>query len=468
MGKIKNPKFEKAQKERERLQNTPEFTGYDIPKPEFLGLEEDRDIVFRIVGDPIEFREKGTDPDYVLQSRVLRDDGKGYCYINWKKGTYNGKPVPDNDWILTRLYNTVMEGEWKKYPPGKTSKFGKDFYKEYMHKDTESYRRIDSNVKKDERGIPTRFYPSKQIVMNVIDRMDDWCKENKHTKLLSRKIGKSESIQKDKDGKEKIVVIKYPKLGITETLYEKIWKHCIRFIGDWDCDLVVRKVGDREYDVHDFTEEKYLSEEIINLGSIEELTDEEKAYELYDIDKEYAPSSYNKLKKNLSGLFKMVDSEFGTTYYDELCDLAKIEQEEKDRSKAVTLLSEEDNDEDDNYEDDGKPPWDDDNEEIREEVEEEVEEEPKKRSRPKAVPTENEEVVNYNKLFPSWKELTSEEQKIMVNSIKGYNDDGSPIYYPDADDYLCIDEDNCFFPNTNKQTTYPSSVITCPVCGKKA
>jgi ribosomal protein L40E len=58
------------------------------------------------------------------------------------------------------------------------------------------------------------------------------------------------------------------------------------------------------------------------------LSDEEKNYERYDIDKIYCPTSYRTLLKRIPSVFKLCDVCLGTHFFDELSSLAEKEKKE--------------------------------------------------------------------------------------------------------------------------------------------
>jgi hypothetical protein len=424
---------EEKQKEAKKKKTS---VGADYEQLEWEGLVDGKDVVFRIIGNPISLRENTYDPERVFFSKIVRDDGKGYCHIIWKKDE-NGEL--DNEWIFKRLYDKVMESKWVKYADGVKNEKGYNGEYRKLFEDTPSYKRIDTNSKKDDK-YPPRFYPAQRVLMNIISRMDDWCKENKHTKLLS-----SKSVPfKPKDGE----VFYFTDFGFPNQVYENILKNVIQFRKNWNLDVVVQKdAGNKSYIVRDIQEDKIL-ESTKALGNNAPLTEEECQYECYNIDKISKHASYTKLKKQLVGLFKQASIDTGYPFDEELNALADAEQQE--REEATEDVAPDATEESNVSAPVAKAP-------------ESVEQAPRKRTAPeeKSVPVE--QTKDFSKIFPTLSKLQIKQQHIIQDSVASINE-GVPIWN-DPKDALPCGNTSCTFPGTSVKTTFPSTVFTCPVCG---
>ena len=428
----------------------------------YLGLETGKEKVFRILGDPFDYStldRKPTDPKLILQSEIVKEERKSYTKINWPIIVKDGEYKPDPTFILTKMYEKVNEGKWIKYPDGKLDPdTGKNGYFEKYHSDKPIFKILGykqtGNAKEGEK-YPKSFFPSKKVVMNVIDRHDTWCKDNKHSKILSS--GRTNYNFKDDKGNQ--ISIWYTDTGIAKTAYDKLIEHAVKSTGNLEVDFILIKKGKEstdKYEVWDATDSKYISDETKSITVDGDLSAEEKTYELYDLDKYFPPqSSYTKIKKNLEWLFKKCDGDLGTSFTKELDALCKIEEEEREARK--------DEEEKNNPKPVETKP------EVKEEpkVEEKLVEESSERRR---VETPKVEVstssLTPETFFPSWNALTDEEKVIMKEVIDEFKD-GLPIYNNKGGKiYLCNDE-NCKYPNTKVDSRYPAKVITCPVCGKK-
>jgi len=494
---------QKAKKDAEDNKGT--FTEFE--HVECLGLEDQKEKAFRIVGRGFQNRKLPTDAKIVMQSSIRTDDGKGYTKINWpivyneSKGDY----FPDPDWLFTRLYEKINEGKSAKYTEAdidgkkivklsdgkivnKDNK-NKEWYWNPYHRDTDVFMRVKSNMRDNatpKEFAPT-FYPGKRIVINVIDRMDDWCIVNKHTKELSSKVSYSEK----KNDKGETVKVSFPELGIPKLCYDSIINSYLKTSGSFTAidTIIVKDSTNKKYDVLDALDTRRLKE-TKDIANSNPLTEEEKAYELYDFDNLYRVASYAKLKKNLSGLFKLCDADLGTNFYDELVNLCKTEDEQRkaeEKAKAELEASKEkfywihqesdscgiektreDMDKTLNSDQCVTECTKEQYEAYKKSLEPVQAEEPKTRSRETRQPVESAPQKSIDELcienFPCWDKLPENEKQIMINSIISFN--GTvPIYKKEAKDVLCNDT-SCHFKDSTEETTYPATVFTCPMCGR--
>lgn len=444
--KIVNPAFAKSAEEQRKKQEEVELSeggNYTTEYTEikYFGLENKKGKAFRILGNTVEIRENEFDPKLILQSEIVKDTKKGYCRINWPITIIKGKDKPNPEWILTKLYNKVMDCDWENLPPGQTTDDGKTYRRIFHNTGTEVFARINGNMKIDERGFPKNFYPRQRVLLNIIDHHDTWCADNKHSKILSSGIGSKDYTQED----DSIKRIYFPQIGIPFTVYSKIFEHFMRFRGDWDVDAVVEKQSEeKSYDIYDATDEKYLSEEVKKYANVEPLSSEELAYERYDLDVLYNISSYTKLLSNLTGLFKLCDTELGTTFFEELQDLVRVEKAEWAAKKTAKDVEEKSNTSESNNN-------------TSENNNTEIESEPVKKRRKKKdneeSPSITEAIASY---YPYWDNLDEEEQSVMITSIQEITSN-EVIFHKSVSLEGCYEEDcTCEFPD---------GVETCPMCG---
>lgn len=449
---LSNSPFEVAKRKREQQDKEKEarksFTGFEFENVSYYALEDNKHVSFRILGVPIEVRSCSTDPKLILNSQILKDDKKGYIKVNWPVVEKDGDYIPDSEWILTRLYKKVMERKWIKYEDGRKNERGQNGDWFYPNKDLTCYKRIDGNRKENDK-YDKKFFPQKRVVMNVIGNRE-WCEQNNHSQMLISKMG---IMNVTNENGEKVEIY-FPDIGIPIGLYKNVFDHYIRVSGDWrDTDTVILKTSkEKKYDVYDKGDGlRYIPQNILDLCSDMPLSEKEKAYELYDLDHLYQVCSYTKLKRNLLGLFKLCDAELKTNFTEELETLVRIEAEERLQKKQ----------ESDSKDTEIKT-------QINESIEKPVEEEPKaKRERRPATDQKVEPVKSIEELcvinFPKWDLLSSEEKKVMIDSIKEFNNT-VPTYITGTNDLLCPDK-KCCFHNSAEATSYPDSVTICPVCG---
>ena len=69
-------------------------------KNPFYGFVDN--TVFRVIGNPIEFREKPTDPKAMYFSKIVNDSNTRHISVWWKTIEVDGKWVEDPDYFFTR------------------------------------------------------------------------------------------------------------------------------------------------------------------------------------------------------------------------------------------------------------------------------------------------------------------------------------------------------------------------------
>lgn len=401
---------------------------FDFGKVEYIALENKVEKVFRLIGAPPELRTNSSDMKFVLESQILKDDKKGYVKLRWPFIVEDGKIIPDPDFILTKLYRKVYEGEWRKYEDGHVNEKGKSGEWFHYHKETDAFKRIAGNGKEGD-PYPKKFYPSVKVVSQGIDRHDNWCAENKKLKILTSKSTPYEFV--DAKGEKKTIFFR--DTGIPKQAYDALFDHytkCNLYWEDTDC-IIVKRSETKDYVVWDKQDQRYLKPETISLAKDTPLTDEEKSYEKYDLDKMYGPTSYSKIKKNIGGLFKLVDIDLGTTFYDELCLF--VDKEVASNTKKET------------------------------DVNPESHEKEKQQNVDSPVTSSKYTEEQLQIAFPNFSKLTPEEQLKMREAIKEFN--GTiPIYHTHIEESYCMIK-TCCFSTTDIPTTYPRNVLTCPVCG---
>jgi hypothetical protein len=445
-----------AQEAKERKASS--SSNFEFEEITYFSLEDKKERVCRLLGLPAEIRKNPTDFKFILQSEILKDDKKSYLKVNWPIVERDGKLVPDPDWFLTKFLNKVREGKWTKYEDGKINeKTQKNGEWVKFHTETSVFKRVEGNSKPSEK-FPKSFYPSLKVPGNVIDRHNTWCKDNKHSKLLVS----SDSPFNFTNDKGEQQTIYYSKL-IPKQCYTAITEHfksCIGIKSLEDIDAVIIKDGKSEtnkyvcYDKTDYP--KYLKNaEAANLASNEPLTEEEKKYVLYDIDKLFPIASYAKLKRHLNGLFKLCDAELDTSFEKEIEALCKEEalnrpSQQNDSEVKNKVAEEQFTSLDD------APPF----------GTEPIVEEKGRREKKTEATVENKSIpLLCMENFPAWNQLSEVEKKNMIDNIISFKGN-VPTYKTEAEDELCTIRE-CVFKGTKEPSSYPKSVNTCPVCGDK-
>lgn len=402
----------------------------------WVGLENDSAKIVRIVGAPPESMTPGrksadTDAVEIYVSRIMNDSNKKVVL----KLPPHAEDFKDEH-IMWRIINKVKEVEWVPGSNGKNEKKYK--YAGYPWYDKVIHGGFNPT---DQQYSWSKGWSGQQVVIfNVIDREDDWCKENKHTKLLSKRVNQ---VVQD-DGK----VVEYadtgvPSYGFLTKLSELVGKY-----GSWEkYDVAITKTGEMTspYVVKNATAFAKCPEDIARaeLGDKLEfvsqdisLTPEELSYERYNLKNNFKVTSYQKLLSDFGNTIKLIDGDLRTTYYDELKALAdkeKAEYEAKKAEEAANAPAE-----------DSTP-----TETISESTEKPT------RSRVVEMALSAEKIA----ALKGWDSLTEEERKL-IKDVE-LNDDGSvkTITYTTTDDLA-----DC--PDCKHEA--PMAITTCcPVCGLK-
>ena len=413
MAETRKEKFERSKRVRKEAKK--QYTGGDYVEIKWVAIEEDEPATVRILGDLPTGREKGSDIKQVAIA-YFKDDAAKMMRVIF--------PMKDENpnWILYKVYNKVMEYKWNKVAKSKT----------YKHDVT--HPTLFSRVSTDnsENIYAKGWYPKPTTLMNVLDRNDtEWHEREKHTKLLS----KGSWTVTDDNGEE----IKRYTEGVPNMLFDIAWDGLTEDYGDWiDYDVLLKKKKETPwyFALYPKNDAEYP------------ITEEEMAYEMYDLDELFKITSYGKIKTRLGKFIQKVDKAFKTTFYEDLCE--SVEQEEiENKEKADKEEKENPKPKEEKVEKDVE-------EETTATPEKEIEEEkpaPKTRTR-KAPKTVLDDVKEYEKAYPFYSKLTASEKA----TIKGLDKDGKFIYEYKKDDILdCMDKDcDCVTPDNFK---------TCPKCG---
>jgi len=406
----------------------------------FGGLETGVNKIFRLIGAPpgaesMGYKRKDYDPKQIMMCEVKDDEGKKFTIKLPLR-----EDIPAHNHILHRLWDKVAETAWinKK----------KVFINEAKH--PELWLALTKGNYKPEDGygysIAGGYKSTTYTLMNVIDRADDWCKENKHTKLIARDIGVSTNSKGE--------TTYWPKPGVKSFGFLKRIADIIGKYGNYETyDLAIKRTGDKDNPFELKNASLYKSKDMMdelknadgtlpdaNTIVVGPLSAEEKTYMRYDLDKLYQPTSYTKLLKRIPALFKLTDATLGTKFYDELEGLSKKEKEEWERlygdenAKAETA-------------------------QVAAEtvaINEAVAETPKPR-RTVVGPTETGLSADKIKTLHGWSKLT-DANKALIKDVLIKNDEASEIIYEECDETKALYACDC-------NASSPESFNSCPKCG---
>lgn len=328
--KIRHERFLRAKKAREAKAKNSEFGPIEIPDFEPLLLEPDKCQVFRLVGEVPEDRRNPTDAILVEKSIIKADDGSFFTYI-WH---------PDVNHPFRQLIRKLTKYKYD----------GKK--KIYENEGCELLNRYLTNNKKNPLPYESGMAPSKYVLINAIDRMDDWCKVNKHTKMIAWDVNEVE----DK---------KFYTWGMKKGLFNEIFDVKCGSIGTHYeyIDLVVRRFSKNTKPADDifyqviYNEEKRAIQNWSNKDGIdyqsfivnsEDLSKEEMAYERYNLENipfVSMPTPVGVIMNKLETFIKKADKKYGWNTWEamvewnakEIAELKAHNQEHKEDHSEVSF-----------------------------------------------------------------------------------------------------------------------------------
>lgn len=305
---------------------------------EWVGLEANKPHILRLTGNPPESMTPGFKAGkfdaHEIYFETVKDDNGDRMQLRLP---CHAEDINDEH-IMWRIINKVKEVDWIPDPqnPGKKKRV-------YKHERTLVFDKVThsgwdaANPKEADSYKYAKGWGGQQVViMNVIDREDDWCKTNKHTKLLSKKISV-------KDG------VAYPTVGVPSYGFLTCLSKLSKVYGPWEnYDIQVVKTGQMNtpYEVKNATFYKSagvpeVDQSKLNFISVDpSLTAEEREYERYDIAKLYKITSYRSLRDRLGKTIREIDATLGTHFYDELNGYAEKEIAEAEARKAENAAAE--------------------------------------------------------------------------------------------------------------------------------
>ncbi len=318
----------------------------------------------------------------------------------------------------------------------------------------------------EDTSITTGWKGNKAVLMNVIDRADDWCKENKHTKVLVKNATFSEQYQS--------WMSSYG-VGpsITNGMIEAGTKKMVSII---DTDFIIYRynskkpkieVGSKkiyyevfmpEFDPQIFENPAYENiEHLKNIWSKEVMSDEEVAYGFYDFEKMplYNPSSMTYILSRLKDTIIECDKEFpGHNWLENFLEISEDEKKEMAAAQKEELgtISAGGFSAEDDIEDDIDGASEQAEEEPVKQPEEKADEVPK-RSRREAKTDGNDVDTSIYKGYDS---LSEDEKAIVIveNGELGFDVEPTEL-------------DACTNKKQNCTYEFPISFNVCPKCNAK-
>lgn len=306
---------EKEREENEKTSKNYQKREYEAIK--YVGLSKEHPTIVRFVGnfvseDPKAHRPNPSDMKFMHISKIKSDDGKTtfYLYLPLRGDD------PEQDHLMWRIIDKVYAKEWVKDPATGKNKPIETF--KIKHPDV--YEKVNKGGYTEADGKWPYMYARgwkgpEMMLINVIDRRDDWCKTNKHTKLISKNVNVTA------EGKE------YAEFGVPAYgFFGPLTNLRNNFKMGWEkYDVVITKTGEKLDTVTNmfngtaFTnpaaiaanldksmgisadEYKFISQEPA-------LTEEELNYGRYDLDENFRVTSYRTIDKYLGKTIQLIDN----------------------------------------------------------------------------------------------------------------------------------------------------------------
>ena len=346
---------ERKKKEDERKKNSGNYQKREYEAIKYVGLSKEHPTIVRFVGNFVAedlkaHRPNPSDMKFMHISKVKSDDGKTvfYLYLPLRADE------PEQDHLMWKIIDKVYAKEWVKDPATGKNKPIETF--KIHHPDV--YEKVNKGGYTEADGKwPYMFARGwkgpEMLLINVIDRRDDWCKTNKHTKLISKNVNVTP------DGKE------YADFGVPAFgFFGPLTNLRNNFKMGWEkYDVVITKTGEKLDTVTnmfngtaftnpaaikanldksmgiDPAEYKFISQEPA-------LTAEELNYARYDLDENFRVTSYHTIDKYLGKTIQLIDAacnedalkagkKADSHFYEDLQALVKEESEQWAKEKAA-------------------------------------------------------------------------------------------------------------------------------------
>lgn len=344
---------EKEREEKEKTSKNYQKREYEAIK--YVGLSKEHPTIVRFVGNFVAedlkaHRPNPSDMKFMHISKIKSDDGKTtfYLYLPLRSDE------PEQDHLMWKIIDTVYAKEWVKDPATGKNKPIETF--KIKHPDV--YEKVNKGGFTEADGKWPYMYARgwkgpEMLLINVIDRRDDWCKVNKHTKLISKNVNVTA------EGKE------YADFGVPAFgFFGPLTNLRNNFKMGWEkYDVVITKTGEKLDTVTNmfngtaFTNPAAIATNLDKAMGIDPdeykfisqepaLTEEELNYARYDLDENFRVTSYRTIDKYLGKTIQLIDAAVNedrinagkspdSHFYADLQKLVKEEAEAWAKEKAA-------------------------------------------------------------------------------------------------------------------------------------
>ena len=298
--------------------------------PEYCTADKGTPMLFRPMSFGSELLPKtGTDHRFFYYS-FMKDDNNKFFPFKWGFEAWYKHPIYE-------LVKTVAKYKYDETKP-------KGQQKTY---DNEGCELLLDIVKNGDASntLSNGWQPTKTLLMNVLDRMDTWCKDNKHSKVLTYRADHDEESDRWKTD-----------YGVKSSQYDEMTKLAEEEMGSiCDFDFLTLKYktakevgqGKKEYYKTLLAEakkpyiEEHYGEEFVN-AIFEDYDEEEMSYEQYDFDSMplYRASTMGYFLSKKASFVQAVDKKYGTDFFTKFTAIANEEKKARGEEVEETTTTE--------------------------------------------------------------------------------------------------------------------------------
>lgn len=311
--------FEEYARKAENAANKRGSAPREYEEIEWTGCEQGIPKIVRVIGAPPDSNLNNYSAKTVNISWVVGDDGKKFKLIRPSFST-------DSNYIINRIISRVMATQWvnkTKVCPVQTK-----FPEIYNIVKRNGLSDADKQAKFDKGWVGKEV-----LIMNVIDRSRmDWHRENKHTMLLAKSVV---------EGREGGTFVDE---GISAYAVNNRLGHLFISYGSWEkYDLAFIRTGQvsNPYNIINATRtpEEIPAEFRSYISSEPSLTEEERSWETYDLEKLFKVTSPIKILNRLKITIARIDAALGTSFLKDLEREVEIEKKKLEESQIQSYSS---------------------------------------------------------------------------------------------------------------------------------
>jgi hypothetical protein len=296
----------------------------------YCGLQNGIPLIGRFFGVPLNAPDNEKtqfDPVTTRIAEIYDDEGKRRI-VKF--------PRKDEGYILDKIFNLITKHEKIKNGDEETVKYY------YKNSHTHLFNRVMENMIAGSRPYggqyPKSWYPRFYVIINFLDRTDDWCDVNKKFKIFTDSMNISQSKTTGDD------IVYYGK-GMSWNLYNQLLEYFADHnVGFNSYDVAIKKFKVMQnnrttynYFISNPIEYQAKYPDLVKNVIKDTIDPKFEEYEKNDLQKLYRPTSYSKIRKMLGNFINEVDLNLNTKFMEEV--EYRAEEERKLYAKDDTIVS---------------------------------------------------------------------------------------------------------------------------------